>query len=174
MESRRNRELVDAITEAISEATRVEERVRIEIDNEDFSGDDRNKLRVSSRRLESQIEDLDRPRGDLLRLVRHDHAEQTRKLENLVATTEEALAVIDNADRSRSSSVSSGSDSDSDDDFYRPAWGSRGHYSRFVPRGATRTSGGKKRTKRKATKRRPQKKRKTKKSHRKKRVTRRR
>ena len=170
-----NRELLDATLDAVRNAKEVNRVVLRGAENDDFSEDGRNKLRVASRELISRIDDLDKPRRAMRRLIQDHHSDQLRKLEELQTATGEAKGLFRELSIAAApSETDTDSDSDTSSAEELPAWGPRGHYSRFVPRGATRTSGGKKRTKRKATKRRPQKKRKTKKSNRKKRVTKRR
>lgn len=175
MESYTNRELVDTIADAVRDANQVERVMLRGVDNSDFSEDDRNKLRISSRDLKNQVEDLDKSRRIMLRLVRHHRSDQVHKLEDMLTATKEAkdlfrgMSIAARARESSSDSSSSGSSSGA-----APSWGSRGHYSRFVPRSATRVASGKKRTKRKKTKRKRSGKKRARTKHSKRKVTRRR
>jgi len=148
----RTRQLVNNILDAVNDAENVETVLSHGTGNENFSGDSRNKLRVSARELKNLIEDLSKPRDRLRRLAIDHPSDQMGKLRKLEEATKEAkdlfrgisIAARESSSDSSSSSSSSGA---------APSWGSRGHYSRFVPRSATRVASGKKRTKRKKTKR---------------------
>lgn len=150
----RTRQLVNNIVDAVNDAENVETVLSHGTGNENFSGDSRNKLRVSARELKILIEDLSKPRNRLRRLARDHPSDQMSKLRELEEATKEAKDLfrgISIAARARESSSDSSSSSSSSG--AAPSWGSRGHYSRFVPRSATRAASGKKRTKRKKTRR---------------------
>ena len=161
----RTRELVNKIVDAVMDAENVETVLTHGTGNEDFSEDSRNKLRVSARELQNLIDDLSKPRNTLRRLAR-DHADdQMAKLRELEEATREAKALFrgisiaarareSSSDSSSSQSSSSQSSSSGSSSGAAPSWGSRGHYSRFVPRSAARAASGRKRSRRKKTRRR--------------------
>ncbi len=156
----RTRELVNNIVDAVNDAENVETVLSHGTGNENFSGDSRNKLRVSARELKNLIEDLSKPRNRLRRLARDHPSDQMGKLRELEEATKEAkdlfrgISIAARARESSSDSSSSGSSSGA-----APSWGSRGHYSRFVPRSAARAASGRKRSKKRKTRRKTRKRR---------------
>lgn len=156
----RTRQLVNNIVDAVNDAENVETVLSHGTGNENFSGDSRNKLRVSARELKNLIEDLSKPRNRLRRLARDHPSDQMGKLRELEEATKEAkdlfrgISIAARARESSSDSSSSGSSSGA-----APSWGSRGHYSRFVPRSAARAASGRKRSKKRKTRRKTRKRR---------------
>ena len=156
----RTRELVNKIVDAVNDAEDVETVLNDGASNERFSGDSRNKLRVSARELQNLIDDLSKPRNTLRRLARDHAADQMAKLRELEEATREAkalfrgISIAARARESSSDSSSSQSSSSGSSSGAAPSWGSRGYYSRFVPRSAARAASGRKRSRRKKTRRR--------------------